>query len=174
MRCWGRSSRIRTSMHSRLALVCCVMMTIDTCIHISVHIIHGLKSGYLSVDDLALHIEQLVRYLNVYGEGDRIADRGFRRFYPNRASSCSKAPGYLVTLSGNPQRKAHSINPTTTHSVEGYESSASIAVYTWSTIKSFVPKDTRSIHLMLSRRRFDQGYIGLGFACCLVSIHEQT
>jgi hypothetical protein len=49
-------------MRSRLALVCCIMMTIDTCIHISFHVIHGLASGYLMVDDLVLDIEQLVQY----------------------------------------------------------------------------------------------------------------
>jgi hypothetical protein len=61
-------------MHSRLALVCCIMMTIDTCIHISVHFIHGLESGYLLLDDLALHIEQLAQTVNQYSESGRVDD----------------------------------------------------------------------------------------------------
>jgi hypothetical protein len=152
-------------MHSRVASVCCIMMTIDTCIHISVHFIHGLESGCLSVDHLALRIEQFVQYVNVYSESGHVDRQRYRWFYHSRQSITNNAAVCLVTLFGTHERKAYLMHLTTTHSFESYEASASTAVYAWSTIKPFVPKDTDSIHLMSLRRRLDQGYVGLGSIC---------
>jgi hypothetical protein len=112
-------------------------------------------SQALPVDDLALHAERLVNYVGVYSEGDRVVDRRCRWLPTHHRSSsigmCS------VTLLGTHQRKAHSINPTTTHSFESYESSASISVYACSTIKLFAPKYIKSVHLMSWSGRLGRG-----------------